>query len=625
MQQPPRNLAAALDRYRRGDLAGARRAAEAALAAEPDAPELLGFAGLVTAQMGDFGAAVPHLRNAVAAAPTDLATRINLAMALVSAGELDEAGAVCTAGGNDPKLLRLAAYVHQERGRLDEAEYAYEAVVAAFPADFESWNNLGNVRAAKGALDEAIVAFRRAITLRPDMIEMVMNLSEVLARSDRHDERQAMMREAARLSPEDPKIQTELGLAESAARDFEAAERAYREAIRLDPLNTGAFLELGLVLENLNRTEALAALVEEAKGNGLEGAELGFIEAWALRRQGRFAEALPLAEATPASINPIRRAQLVAEVNDRLGNIDAAFAAFIDMNEAAVAAKPAPPGQTTYREEIAASAALVTPERIAAWSKVEVADTPPPPVFIVGFPRSGTTLLDTLLMNVPDFQVLEELPILREVEAALGDEANLATLTSEDANALRARYFDALDILAPPAGQGRTVVDKHPLHMTRMPVIHRIFPNAKVILVERHPCDAVLSCFMSNFQLNYGMRGFTELEEAARTYDVVFDAWTRAEALLPLNVHRVRYERMVEDLEGEMRALLDFLGLRWDPAVLDNRASAAARGHVRTASYSQVTEPIYKRSAGRWERYRDQMAPVLPILAPWAERMGYTT
>jgi hypothetical protein len=159
--------------------------------------------------------------------------------------------------------------------------------------------------------------------------------------------------------------------------------------------------------------------------------------------------------------------------------------------------------------------------------------------------------------------------------------------------------------------------------MARMPIIHRIFPDAKIVFVERHPCDAVLSCFMSNFALSRAMRSFTSLEESALLYDTVFDAWARAETLLPLDVHRVRYERMVEDLEGEMRALLDYLGLAWDPRVLDNRASAARREHIATASYSQVTEPIYRRSAGRWTRYRAQMAPVLPVLAPWAERLGY--
>lgn len=167
------------------------------------------------------------------------------------------------------------------------------------------------------------------------------------------------------------------------------------------------------------------------------------------------------------------------------------------------------------------------------------------------------------------------------------------------------------------------MVDKNPLLMARMALVHRLFPDARVVFVERHPCDSVLSCFMSNFQLNGAMRSFTSIGEAARTYDAVFDYWTRCESLLPLAVHRVRYERMVEDLEAEMRPLLGFLGLPWDPDVLDNRKSAAKREHIRTASYSQVTEPIYRRSKGRWERYRAQLEPILPILAPWAERMGY--
>ena len=619
MTQPPQNLAPALDLYRRGDLAGALRTAEAALRAEPGAAELLGFAGLVAAQLGDFPAAIRHLRAALAAAPDDLATRINLAMALVSAGALDEAATVAAEGGDDLKLLRLAAYAHQASGRNAEAAAAYEAALAAVPEDFESWNNLGNVRGALGDHDGAVAAFQRAITLRPDILEMVMNLSEALAAAERHDERAAMMREAARISPDDARVQTELGLASSSVRAFADAERAYRDAIRLDPRSASAWLELALLLENHNRVDELAALADEAEARGPDGPELAFIKAWALRRQGRIEEALALAEATPATINPIRRAQLLAELNDRLARPAEAFAAFEEMNRAALSARPAPRAPL-YREQVAAAAAALTPQWVAGWTRFEVAPSPPAPIFIVGFPRSGTTLLDTLLMNVADFHVLEEQPVLRDVEAAIpGD---LGTMTGEDAKRLRDLYFERLAIHA-PAEPGRTVVDKHPLHMTRMPLIQRVFPDARVILVERHPCDAVLSCFMANFQLNQAMRSFTDLEEAARTYDAVFDSWTRAEALLPLNVHRVRYERMVADLEGEMRALLDFLGRPFDPAVLDNRAAAAERGHVRTASYSQVGEPIYQRAAGRWERYREQLAPVLPILAPWAERMGY--
>jgi tetratricopeptide (TPR) repeat protein len=621
LRQPPASLVPALARYRSGDLAGARAAVEAALAAEPNNVELSAFAGLVAAQAGDPAGALPHFRRVSSAAPDDISAQLNLATALLATGRLDEAGAVCAAGGNDPGLLRIAAYVHQQQGRLAEAAAAYEAAIKAAPGDWGSLNNLGNVRAAMGEADAAVDAFREAIALKPDMVEIVINLSDALGQAERIEERQAMMREAARISPQHARVQIQLGFAEADARDFAAAERAFRAAIRLDPGNISAYLELAVLLENLNRVDDLAGLVDQAEATA-GGPETNFIRAWALRRQGRFAEALPLVEAVPDSIDPMRRAQLLAEIADRLGHAKRAFAAFTAMNRAAVAAKPAPPGPT-YREAVAADAAMLTPEWIASWTKVDLESAPPAPVFIVGFPRSGTTLLDTLLMNLPALHVLEELPPVGEVQVMLGGQERLAALASDEANALRRRYFEALDILSPP-GADQIVVDKYPLHMARIATIHRIFPDAKIVFVERHPCDVVLSCFMSNFALSRAMRSFTDLEETALLYDRVFDAWTRAATLLPLDVHRIRYEHMVEDVEGEMRGLLDYLGQPWDASVLDNQASAARRGHIGTASYAQVTEPVYQRSAGRWLRYRDELAPVLPILAPWAERLGYT-
>lgn len=618
MSVPPASLANALERFRRGDLAGARAAIEAALAATPDEPALLDFAGLVAAQAGDAAGAIPHFRRALALAPDSMTTRINLATALVAAGALDEAGALCAAGGGDPKLLRLGAYVHQQQGRLDAAAAAYEAVLAALPGDFESWNNLGNTLAALGDGDGAAAAVRRAIALRPDLVEMVINLANILGQAERPDERLAVLREAARVSPDHAGLQVELGLAEAAAQDFAAAERAYRAALRIEGGLVAATVELGLLLETQNRLDDLEALIAAAPAS----AERGFLEAWHLRRRGRFAEALPLAEAAPASISPLRRAQLLGELYDRLGDPGRAFAAFAGMNRAARAALP-PRDGPDYRAELGARAALLTPARIAAWAPVEVAPVPPAPVFILGFPRSGTTLIDTLLMNLPDLHVLEELPVVDALEAAAGGDERLAVLTSAEAQALRALYFETQERLA-PGGAGRIIVDKFPLHMARLPLIHRVFPDAKIVFAARHPCDAVLSCFMANFQLNRAMVSFTDLDEAARLYDAAFEVWTRASALLPVQVHTVRYERMVEDLEGEMRGLLDFLGLAWDAGVLDNRGAAGRRDYIRTASYAQVAEPIYGRAAGRWERYRAELAPVLPILAPWAERLGYS-
>jgi len=559
-------------------------------------------AGLAAARAGDPAAAIPHFRRVLEAAPEDVPTRCNLALALISLGALDEASAVAAAGGGDPRLARLAAYADQQQGRLGEAAAAYEAVLAAWPDDWESWNNLGNVRRSAGDLDGAVEALREAVRLKPELSRIAINLSNALGAAGRHEERLAAMRAAARTAPGDALVHTELGVAAAEARDFAAAEHAYRAAIAAEPGFIPAHVELGLLLETQNRLDELARLIESASA----APEIGFLKAWLLRRQGRFAEALPLAEAVPASIEASRRAQLLGEIYDRLDEPARAFAAFAEMNRAALAASPAP-DRPSYRSEVAMAAPT-------GRSSPATASEPPAPAFILGFPRSGTTLLDTLLLNLPQLHVLEELPVIDAVEEM--------ARTTADSNALRARYFEVLAELSPPR-PGQMVVDKFPLHMARAPLIHRLFPDAGIVFVERHPCDAVLSCFMANFQLNHAMRAFTDIEEAARLYDAVLEAWTRARELLPLKVHSIRYERMVEDLEGEMRPLLAFLGLDWDPKVLDNQAAAGARSYIRTASYAQVAEPIYARAAGRWQRYRDQLAPVLPILAPWAERLGY--
>lgn len=286
------------------------------------------------------------------------------------------------------------------------------------------------------------------------------------------------------------------------------------------------------------------------------------------------------------------------------------------MNAASRAAHP-PSGGPTYRETIERETAAMAPPLPPVAPEP---GTPRDPAFIVGSPRSGTTLLDTLLTALPELQVFEEQPILATLMQEYPDlaaEADVATI-----RAARRRYHEiAADLQG--AANGRRVVDKMPLHMARMPVIIRLFPDAAIVLVERHPGDAVLSCFMANFTPNFAMQSYTDIDEAARTYAAIFANFERARELLPLSVHRVRYERMIADLESEMRPLLEFLGLPWREEVLDNQASAARRPTVRTASYAQIGQPLYKRAVGRWERYRPHLAPIMPIIEPWIAKLGY--
>jgi tetratricopeptide (TPR) repeat protein len=578
--------------------------------------------GMIAVQQGRHAEAAPHLRHALAAAPDNVPLRISLGFALANCGELDEARRVAE-GTTIPQLERIVAYVDQARGRADEAIARYRQVLAGFPEDAESWKNLGMLLRDQGRLGEAVEAFETALSLRED-VDTLLHLDRALAMGERHAERQKLLRAAAKRHPRSAPLFVQLGLAEGAMRAFDEAEHAYQAALDAEPARAGTYLEYGMMLESLNRLDELEALIAAGRGADISGVEIDFLEATLLRRRGRFAEALALADGIGAGINPSRLAQLIGEAADRLGDTDRAFAAFTEMNRLSSIGPAADyarskdlPGQIERTIE------ALSPDEVARWPKDAVDAHRPAPVFLVGFPRSGTTLLDTLLMRLPETEVLEEEPLVEALEAKIGGVAGLAGLSDDDVSSLRSEYWQMLDRLRPGRSADGLVIDKFPLHLVRAALIHRIFPDARFIFAERHPCDVVLSCFMARLRLNQLAVQLLTIEDAARLYDVAMRAWSQACSVLPLKVHAVRYERVIDDLEGEMRPLLDYLGRPWDPELLDHRAAAARREHIATASYAQVTEPLYARAVGRWTRYRKHLEPVLPSLAPWAERFGY--
>ena len=604
-------------RARANDMAGALAEAEHGLAAHPFDPALLAFAALAALRVGETDKGIALLRRQLAAVPGDAAARINLATALARGGRNAEALAVARDHGGHPRLARLAGFLLQDAGEPAGAAAAYAAALAADPGDFESWNNLANCRSALGELSAAAAAFERAINAAPQVpAEVFINLCELLAKMDNREGRLRAAEEAVRRHPDHAGAQLALGLAMAAAGRTEAALETLGRAARREEEFGEAGIEYGLLLENTNRLDALEALVARAEARS-DAPEIAFLKAWALRRRERFADAAREAARIPATINPIRTAQLRAEIADRTGDPATAWREFSRMNRAVAEAFPAR-DEPSYRQRIETETAALAP--LPSLDARPCPGERPDPVFIVGFPRSGTTLLNTLLSALPELEVLEEQPFLGEVEAAFpGLAAETAALRVA---AARARYFELAEA-AHPAAAGRRIVDKHPLHMTHLPTIRRLFPDAAIVFVERHPCDVVLSCYMANFVMNSAMRSFTDIEEAARTYDAVMANWERALELVPVPVHRLRYELLVADIESEMRALLDRLGLPWRDAVLDNQEAARGRGLIRTASYAQVGQPLYARAAGRWQRYRRWLEPVLPLLRPWAERMGY--
>ena len=128
---------------------------------------------------------------------------------------------------------------------------------------------------------------------------------------------------------------------------------------------------------------------------------------------------------------------------------------------------------------------------------------------------------------------------------------------------------------------------------------------------------------MSNFRLNSSMSNFLRLDTAAEFYDLTFKMWETSLALFPVEVHTVVYERMIEDPESALKPVIEGLGLKWNAQIIDHERTAKERGVITTASYAQVTEPLYRGAAGRWQHYRKHLEPMLPILQPWIEKFGY--
>jgi Tfp pilus assembly protein PilF len=250
------------------------------------------------------------------------------------------------------------------------------------------------------------------------------------------------------------------------------------------------------------------------------------------------------------------------------------------------------------------------------------------PVFVVGFPRSGTTLLEQLLDAHPSLVSFDEQPFLQHIVRRLtagGEDIfqRLQTLTPEQWQQQRAAYFAEVKAVA-PSSDSKRAVDKNPLNMVRLPLLQNFFPNSQVILAIRHPCDVVFSCYMQHFRAPAFALTFETLESTAQMYDKVFSHWMRSAEHLQLPVLAWKYEDLVVDTEGRARALFDFLKLPWQEDLLAFTERAKHKGAIKTPSYTQVIEQVNSRSIGRWQAYQAYFTPaVMQHLNPWLERFAY--
>jgi hypothetical protein len=319
----------------------------------------------------------------------------------------------------------------------------------------------------------------------------------------------------------------------------------------------------------------------------------------------------------------------LARAADALGRYEEAYAAAEEAHRSQSAYLDAVigPDRVEGSQLFTLTSAGCDPQDVAAWNVARplMEDSP---IFIVGFPRSGTTLLEQVLDAHPQLQSMDEQPFLLKAVAEVTDcgiryPAELGKLQPQSLDDIRARYWER----ARTRGrllEGRRLVDKNPLNLIVLPLIRRLFPNARIIVVVRHPCDTLLSCFLQHFRSPGLAVVCRDMPTLATAYSRAFGYWYSQWPLLRPFSYELRYEQLATDFPAEVRKLSAFLQLPWHDAMLAPAAHARAKGFINTPSYAQVTQPVSNRSVGRWKHYAHHFAEVSAILEPWLERWGYS-
>lgn len=320
--------------------------------------------------------------------------------------------------------------------------------------------------------------------------------------------------------------------------------------------------------------------------------------------------------------------KLRAQALDMLGQFDEAFETLMRANALTRTSKPQAANPNVGPMSPAALARLSGYlDGLTGPIKVDPEQREIAPAFIIGFPRSGTTLLGQILGSHHSAITLDEKPTMQSgfsaFSQALADAPNFRP--SETAiGAWREDYWKRVSEFAPGAGRSKTlIIEKKPVGGPLLPLIALLHPAAKIIVVVRDPRDAVLSCIQQRFELNPTMANFLDLDSAAQFFQRIMTLIDKSNAKLGLPTITVRYEDVLADFDKEITRVLGHLGLPWDDAVR-RYAATAKRGDIKTPSRAQVMRPLYQSSVGKWRNYAKHLAPVRPILDVWAERFGYS-
>lgn len=565
---------------------------------------------------GDHRAAIAAYREVLAADPHDARTLRYLGLALQVVGDARGArealSAACEHAPHDADAHAALGWWHAGRREFAEAERCYAAAAANAPTEAAHWKSLGSVQHARGDLAGAARSLRAALDRDPRSAPIAFALGNVLADDGRVDDAIAYLRLAVELDAGQSAFHNNLGIQLQYAGDVTAALVHFRRALELAPDNREARLNLGkchvalgdgvaadreyraLLASQPEDASALAALVE---------------------RQGRSAGAddVALAESLAARPQPLGvRLKLhyaLARHHDAAGRFDAAFAHAARYNAAVRERAYAVPDFDAQHARLVAAFDADRVARLGAHGHPTDAL-----VFVVGMPRSGTTLVESILARHPRVRAAGELQHLERLARDMpilfpGGDAYPECVAALDAPRIARLAATYLDAIAPHEPGPYRVTDKLPMNFVHVGLIAVLFPNSRIVYCHRNAADTCVSCLFEDFGAQYAF--MADQRATARYYRFharLMEHWLR---IVPSRIHTVRYEQIVADQAGSTRALLEFLGLEWHDDCLEFHRGDRA---ILTPSRDQVRQPIYGRSVGRWRNYEAHLGPLLESL-----------
>jgi tetratricopeptide (TPR) repeat protein len=507
---------------------------------------------------------------------------------------------------DDVKYLLTRANRSMAAGAYTDAIPFYEKLIALNPRHVIALNNLGSALHKIGRYKQAEVRFREVIRIKPDFADAHSNIGASLLLTGLYDDAEYFLRHALKLRPRFVEARINLALVLNFLGRLRDAKSHLQKALKYEPRNVEALLGMALTVRSEGNFDEASTLLSRALQVSPKMPRALASQA-AMRKMTSSDRAwLASAEEVAASgLEPVDESDLRFAIGKYYDDVEDFKQAFQNYTRANELLKPLaePYDGDAYRRFVDRMIQVYAPGVVAPGAG---SSSSMKPVFVVGMPRSGTSLSEQIIASHPSARGAGELGFwshaVHEREAAMG-----AGQLGESARHKLAE--DYLRILGAGTGDALRIVDKAPVNSDSLGIIHSVFPNARIIYMRRNPIDTCLSCYFQRFSLalNFTM-DLSDLVDYYRHHERLVAHWRSV--LPPGTILDVPYEELVADQRGWSRKILDFLGLDWDEQVLDFHDTKRV---VATASFWQVRQKIYKNSVQRWRNYERFIAPLLDL------------